>query len=55
MIEQLQRLAFAVAGAAQVGRRADPTEIAAAEDDAVEVARVQDKAPSPSSAKRQSR
>ena len=31
MIEQLQRLVFAVAGAAQVRRRADPAEIAAAE------------------------
>ena len=38
MIEQLQRLLLAVAGAAQVGRRADPAEIAAAEPDPVEVA-----------------
>src|SRR4051794_17409945 len=37
MIEQLQRLAFTVAGPAQVGLGADPAEIAAAEDDAVEV------------------
>ena len=38
MIEQLQRLFFAVAGAAQAGRRADAAEIAAAEHDPVEVA-----------------
>src|SRR5207302_5297405 len=48
MIEQLQRLGFAVAGAAQVGRRADSAEVAAAEDDAGDVARVQHRGPSTS-------
>jgi hypothetical protein len=38
MIEQKQGLFFAVAGAAQVGRRADAAEIAAAEHDPVDVA-----------------
>src|SRR5205823_3313007 len=37
VIEQLQRLLLAVAGAAQVRRRADSAEIATAEDDAVEL------------------
>src|SRR4051794_10811616 len=46
MIEQLKRLLFTVAGAAQVRRRADPSEIAATEDDAVEVARAKHRRPS---------
>jgi hypothetical protein len=46
MVEQLKRLRFAVAGVAQVRRRADPAEISAAEDDAGEVGWVQDMRPS---------
>src|SRR5437016_1484723 len=38
MIEQLQRLFFAVAGSAQAGRRANPAEIAAAEHTPIDVA-----------------
>ncbi len=38
MVEQLQRLVFAVAGAAQARRRADPAEIAAAEPNALDLA-----------------
>src|SRR3954468_11821279 len=41
MIEQLQRLRVAIARAAQLRRRADPAEIAAAEEDPVDVALVQ--------------
>src|SRR4051812_40274723 len=40
-IEQLQRLVFAVARAAQAGRRADAAEIAAAEPDSVDIALTQ--------------
>src|SRR6185503_4399592 len=39
MVEQPKRLFPAVAGAAQLGRRADAAEIAAAEDDPVELGR----------------
>ena len=55
MIEQLKRLLLAVAGAAQARRGADPPEIAAAEDNPVDVALAQHDAPSPSFAKRRSR
>ena len=38
MVEQLQRLFLAVAGAAQFRRRADPAEIAAAEPNPIDIA-----------------
>src|SRR5206468_11244935 len=41
MMEQLQRLFFAVAGAAQFGRRANAAEVAAAECDPLDVALAQ--------------